>query len=104
MLDSLLAAGLRAASDSNPNRQIRRLVLSVHPVILHAVWGSGDPALGPRAAITTGRWITGAFRFEILAGAGHWLPEHHAGELGRLLLEHLRRWKTRPTAAGGRAR
>lgn len=68
------------------------------------VWGSGDPALGPRAAITTGRWITGAYRFEVLAGAGHWLPEHHAGELGRLLLEHLRRWKTRPTAAGGRAR
>ena len=68
------------------------------------VWGSGDPVLGPRAAITTGRWITGAYRFEILAGAGHWLPEHHAGELGRLLLEHLRRWKTRPTAAGGRAR
>jgi pimeloyl-ACP methyl ester carboxylesterase len=64
------------------------------------VWGSGDPALGPRAAITTGRWITGAYRFEVLAGAGHWLPEHHAQELGRLLLEHLRRWKTRPTAAG----
>jgi pimeloyl-ACP methyl ester carboxylesterase len=68
------------------------------------VWGSGDPALGPRAAITTGRWVTGAYRFEVLAGAGHWLPELHAQELGRLLLEHLRRWKPRPTAAGGRAR
>ena len=68
------------------------------------VWGSGDPALGPRAATTTGRWVTGAYRFEVLAGAGHWLPEHHAQELGRLLLEHLRRWKTRPTAAGGRTR
>jgi pimeloyl-ACP methyl ester carboxylesterase len=68
------------------------------------VWGSGDSALGPRAAIATGRWITGTYRFEVLAGAGHWLPEHHAQELGRLLLEHLRRWKTRPTAAGGRAR
>jgi hypothetical protein len=68
------------------------------------VWGSGDPALGPRAASTTGRWVTGAYRFEVLAGAGHWLPELHAQELGRLLLEHLRRWKTRPTAAGGRAR
>jgi pimeloyl-ACP methyl ester carboxylesterase len=55
------------------------------------VWGSGDPALGPRAATTTGRWATGAYRFEVLPGAGHWLPEHHAGELGRLLLEHLRR-------------
>jgi hypothetical protein len=25
------------------------------------VWGSGDPALGPRAAVTTGRWVTGAY-------------------------------------------
>jgi pimeloyl-ACP methyl ester carboxylesterase len=55
------------------------------------VWGSGDSALGPRAAVTTGRWVTGAYRFEVLPGAGHWLPERHAEELGRLLLEHLRR-------------
>jgi pimeloyl-ACP methyl ester carboxylesterase len=55
------------------------------------VWGSGDAALGPRAAVTTGRWVTGAYRFEVLPGAGHWLPEHHAQELGRLLPEHLRR-------------
>jgi pimeloyl-ACP methyl ester carboxylesterase len=68
------------------------------------VWGSGDPALGPRAATTTGRWVTGAYRFEILPGAGHWLPEHHPEELGRLLLEHLRRWDARPTNAGGSAR
>ncbi|HET7519681.1 MAG TPA: alpha/beta hydrolase [Actinomycetes bacterium] len=68
------------------------------------VWGSGDPALGPRAAITTGRWVTGAYRFEVLAGAGHWLPEQHAEELGRLLLEHLGRWEAQPPAAGGPAR
>jgi pimeloyl-ACP methyl ester carboxylesterase len=55
------------------------------------VWGSGDAALGPRAAVTTGRWVTGAYRFEVLPGAGHWLPEQHAEELSRLLLEHLRR-------------
>jgi pimeloyl-ACP methyl ester carboxylesterase len=64
------------------------------------VWGSGDPALGPRAAILTGRWVTGAYRFEVLAGAGHWLPEHHAEELGRLLLEHLRRWDAWPAVGG----
>ena len=68
------------------------------------VWGSGDPALGSRAAITTGRWVTGAYRFEVLAGAGHWLPELHAQELGRLLLEHLRRWGVRSADAGGWAR
>jgi pimeloyl-ACP methyl ester carboxylesterase len=68
------------------------------------VWGSGDAALGPRAAVTTGLWVTGAYRFEVLPGAGHWLPEHHAEELGRLLLEHLRRQDTRPQDPGGPTR
>ena len=44
--------------------------------------------------------MTGAYRFEVLAGAGHWLPEHHAEELGRLLLEHLRRRPARPADGG----
>jgi pimeloyl-ACP methyl ester carboxylesterase len=68
------------------------------------VWGSGDPALGPRAAVTTGRWVRGAYRFEVLPGAGHWLPERHAGELGRLLLEQLRRRDAGAVGGGGRAR
>jgi pimeloyl-ACP methyl ester carboxylesterase len=68
------------------------------------VWGSGDPALGPRAATTSGQWVTGAYRFEVLAGAGHWLPEQHAEALGALLLEHLRRWDARPADASGRPR
>jgi pimeloyl-ACP methyl ester carboxylesterase len=68
------------------------------------VWGSGDPALGARAATMTARWVTGAYRFEVLPGAGHWLPEHHPEELGRLLLEHLRRSGVRPPSRGGRAR
>jgi hypothetical protein len=48
--------------------------------------------------------VTGAYRFEVLAGAGHWLPEQHAQELGHLLLEHLRRWDAQPADAGGPAR
>jgi pimeloyl-ACP methyl ester carboxylesterase len=68
------------------------------------VWGSGDPALGPRAATTSGRWVSGPYRFEVLPGAGHWLPEQHAEELGHLLLEHLGRWDTRPAEPPGRAR
>jgi len=53
------------------------------------VWGSGDPALGRRAATTTGRWVAGPYRFDVLEGAGHWLPEHHPEALAELLLEHL---------------
>jgi pimeloyl-ACP methyl ester carboxylesterase len=53
------------------------------------VWGSRDPALGPTAARATGRWVTGPYRFEVLPGAGHWLPEQHPEQLTRLLLAHL---------------
>jgi pimeloyl-ACP methyl ester carboxylesterase len=53
------------------------------------VWGSGDPALGRRAAMLTGRWVTGPYRLDVLEGAGHWLPEHHPQELAQLVLDHL---------------
>ena len=62
------------------------------------VWGSSDQALGGTAATMTARWVGGAYRFEVLHGAGHWLPEHHAQELGRLVLEHLRRSGVQPQA------
>ena len=65
------------------------------------LWGSGDPTLGRRATTATARWVSGPYQLEVLAGAGHWLPEHHAQELGRLLLEHLRRWNARPADLGG---
>jgi pimeloyl-ACP methyl ester carboxylesterase len=53
------------------------------------VWGSRDPALGPTAARATGRWVSGPYRFEVVPGAGHWLPEQHPEHLTRLLLTHL---------------
>jgi pimeloyl-ACP methyl ester carboxylesterase len=59
------------------------------PVPTRYVWGSGDPALGRRAATGTGRWVVGPYRLDVLEGAGHWLPEHHPEELAELLLEHL---------------
>ena len=55
------------------------------------VWGSGDPALGRRAATATGRWVAGPYHFDVLEGAGHWLPEHHPRVLAGLLLDHLGR-------------
>ena len=60
------------------------------PVPTRYLWGSGDPALGRRAAMTTGRWVTGPYRLDVLEGAGHWLPEHHPQELAQLVLDHLK--------------
>jgi pimeloyl-ACP methyl ester carboxylesterase len=59
------------------------------PVPTRYLWGSGDPTLGRRAATTTGRWVAGPYRLDVLERAGHWLPEHHPEELATLVLEHL---------------
>ena len=53
------------------------------------VWSDRDPALGRRAAEDTGRWVRGPYRFEVLHGASHWIPEQHPAELADLVLAHL---------------
>jgi pimeloyl-ACP methyl ester carboxylesterase len=53
------------------------------------LWPDGDVALGRTAAEATAQWVTGPYRFEVLAGMTHWVPEQAADTLGRLLVEHL---------------
>jgi pimeloyl-ACP methyl ester carboxylesterase len=53
------------------------------------VWSTDDPALGRDAAEGTAEQVEGPYRFVVLEGIGHWVPELAADELNRLLLEHL---------------
>ena len=53
------------------------------------VWSDGDAALGRAGATGTADWVTGPYRFEVLEGVTHWVPEQAADRLGALLLEHL---------------
>jgi pimeloyl-ACP methyl ester carboxylesterase len=53
------------------------------------VWSTEDPALGREAAEATGAHCDGPYRFEVLAGVSHWIPEQAADALNALLLEHL---------------
>ena len=54
------------------------------------VWSDGDAALGPAAARATAAHVEGPYRFEVLEGVSHWVPEQAADRLAALLLEHLR--------------
>src|SRR5262249_40005747 len=54
------------------------------------VWSTSDPALGPDAAEATADHVAGPYRFEVLEGVSHWIPEHAAETLNALLLAHLR--------------
>ncbi len=53
------------------------------------VWGEEDSAFAREAAEATAEFVAAAYTFVPLPGAGHWIPETHAGELNHLLLAHL---------------
>lgn len=53
------------------------------------VWSDDDIALGPKAAHDTGRYVTGDYRFEIMPGVSHWIPDAEPDKLADLLLERF---------------
>jgi pimeloyl-ACP methyl ester carboxylesterase len=59
------------------------------PVPTLFAWGDQDPALGRDAAEATADLVTGPYRFEVLEGVGHWIPELAADRFTPLLLDHL---------------
>jgi pimeloyl-ACP methyl ester carboxylesterase len=61
------------------------------------VWSDRDPALGRRAAVDTRQWVTGPYRFEILPGVSHWIPEERPDELANMIIGHIRTHSDRPS-------
>jgi pimeloyl-ACP methyl ester carboxylesterase len=53
------------------------------------VWSDGDTAIGRRAAERAADSVLGPYRFEVLTGASHWIPEERPAELAALVLAHL---------------
>ena len=53
------------------------------------VWSTDDIALGREAAEATAGHVQGPYRFEVLEGVSHWIPEEVPDTLNGLLLEHL---------------
>jgi pimeloyl-ACP methyl ester carboxylesterase len=51
------------------------------------VWSDQDVALMPKAAHNTGCYVTGEYRFEIMPGVSHWIPDAEPDKLADLLLE-----------------
>lgn len=56
------------------------------------VWSDNDAAVGREAAEATAVFVEGPYRFEVLEGVSHWIPDVAPADLDRLLLEHLSAW------------
>ena len=54
------------------------------------VYATGDRFLGPKAARLTGDYVAAPYRFEVLEGRSHWLPEEAPQEVADLVIEHAR--------------
>lgn len=52
------------------------------------VYATGDAFLGRKAADLTGDHIDAPYRYEVLDGMSHWLPEQAPDVVARLVLEH----------------
>lgn len=51
------------------------------------VWSDRDIALLPKAAHNTRRYVSGEYRFEIMPGVSHWIPDEEPDQLADLLLD-----------------
>jgi pimeloyl-ACP methyl ester carboxylesterase len=72
----------RAMPLSNPRAITQKVAV---PTLY--VWSDKDIALMPASAHNTGRYVTGDYRFEIMPGVSHWIPEEEPDKLADLLLE-----------------
>ena len=53
------------------------------------VWGDADATVGRLAAELTAEYVTGPYRFEAVAGAGHFLVDQMPARISELLLAHI---------------
>jgi pimeloyl-ACP methyl ester carboxylesterase len=56
------------------------------------VWGDADDTVGRVAAEGTGEFVEAPYRFEVLAGVGHYAADQVPERVTDLLLAHLRRY------------
>src|SRR3954468_2781149 len=54
------------------------------------VYATKDAFLGRKAADLTGDYVSAPYRYEVLDGATHWLPEEAPDVVAKLVIEHAR--------------
>ena len=54
------------------------------------IYGTADFALGRKAADLTADYVKGPYRYEILEGVSHWMPEEVPQVVAELVLDHIK--------------
>lgn len=53
------------------------------------IWSTGDTALCRDGADLTENYVIGPYRYEVIEGVSHWVPEEAAETVSSLLIDHL---------------
>ncbi len=77
------------------DRNLQGPALGVVEVPTMFTWSDGDTALCIDGALLTEEYVTGPYRFEVLEGVSHWIPDLAAEAMSTVLLEHLSRYSER---------
>jgi len=59
------------------------------------VWSDGDIFISRAGAELCGRYVDGPYRFEVIGGASHWLPEEKPEQVAALLVRHFNEVRAR---------
>jgi pimeloyl-ACP methyl ester carboxylesterase len=92
-LDALGSKGLSAALNwyrALPFSQCEVGYAGATRVPTTYVWSDDDAAIHRRAAEATGRFVDAPYRFEVLAGVSHWIPEQAPELLSEIIIDRLR--------------
>ena len=54
------------------------------------IYATGDQFLGRKAADLTASYVAADYRYEVLEGRSHWLPEEAPEDVAKLVIEHAR--------------
>jgi len=67
------------------------LVGDIGPITMPTmfVWSTNDIALGREGAEATAQYVDGPYRFEVLEGISHWIPEQAPRELAAVILDRI---------------
>jgi pimeloyl-ACP methyl ester carboxylesterase len=87
---------------ANPAIGMARTPLGKIGVPTLYLWSDADAALCRDGAEITGDYVTGPYRFEVLEGVSHWVPEVAASRVNTLLREHLRTQRASESAQEAR--
>ena len=58
-------------------------------------WSDGDTALCIDGALLTEQYVEGPYRFEVLEGVSHWIPDLASDAMSSLLVEHVTEYSER---------